>query len=90
MKTSQSSPLYIDGFLLSIVDSAYLIKVEPANGTTGKYSSAGNLPDWIFHSVHAIWLTQDDAPLMDRAIKGDEIKHQIMKKASEKMRKTHE
>ena len=76
---AQTVRIYVNGFLLKILDSAYLVQVEPANGNTGRYASISNLPGWIFHSAHAIWLTKENAPMIDRARKGDEIKHQILK-----------
>ncbi len=76
---SQPARVYVDGFLLKILDSAYLVQVEPANGKSGSYARPQNLPKWIFKSAHAIWMTLEDAPLMDRARRGDEIKTRIMR-----------
>ena len=76
---SQPARFYVDGFLLKILESAYLVRVEPANGNTGRYTGTSNLPKWIFDSAHAIWLMQDDAPLIERARRGDEIKNRILK-----------
>jgi hypothetical protein len=78
MKLTQPSPLYVDGFLLRILDSAYLVQVEPANGKTGRYEDPANLPDWIFKSAHAIWLSQEEGPMLERATKGDQVKRQLM------------
>ncbi|MCI0413134.1 hypothetical protein L0222_10090 [bacterium] len=75
---------YVDGFLLKILDSAYLVQVEPTNGNTGRYVTPAHLPEWIFRSSHAIWLVQDEGSLADRATKGDEIKQRIMSKGAEK------
>lgn len=77
---AQSARFYVDGFLLKILESAYLVQVEPANGGTARYAQPASLPRWIFQSSHAIWLTRDDAPLVDRARRGEEIKHRIMSK----------
>jgi hypothetical protein len=76
--SQQPARFYMDGFLLKIVDSAYLVHVEPANGNTGRYVKPSSLPDWIFRSSHAIWLMQDSGSLVDRARRGDEIKQRIM------------
>jgi hypothetical protein len=77
--SQQPVRFYVDGFLLKILDSAYLVQVEPANGNTGLYIKPSDLPDWIFRSSHAIWLVQEDGSLIDRARRGDEVKQQIMK-----------
>lgn len=75
---SQPARFYIDGFLLNISESAYLVRVEPANGDTALYAQAASLPGWIFNSAHAIWLTQENAPLLERARRGDEVKNRIL------------
>ena len=87
MNITQSSPLYVDGFLLRILDSAYLVQVEPANGKTGRYEDPANLPDWVFKSAHAIWLSQEEGPILERATKGDQIKRQLMQSGGNNERK---
>lgn len=76
----QNAKFYVDGYLLRILDSVYLVEVEPANGRTGRYEKPANLPQWIFRSPHAIWLTQEKVPIMERAVRGEEVKQQIMNK----------
>jgi hypothetical protein len=78
---AQAARFYVDGFLLRVFDSAYIVEVKPANGETGRYYKPASLPDWMFRSSHAIWLSEEDAPIFDRARKGDEIKKQILARA---------
>jgi hypothetical protein len=78
--SQQTGRIYIDGFLLRILDSAYLVQVQAANGRTGRYVRPSSLPAWIFKSPHAIWMTEEDGPLIERARKGDEIKQRIWNK----------
>ncbi len=78
---SNTARFYVDGFLLKVFESAYLVEVKPANGETGRYQSTSALPRWMFHSSHAIWLTEEDAPIVDRARKGDAIKNEILHRA---------
>ncbi len=78
--SQQTERFYVDGFLLRILNSAYLVEVEPAEDTAARDADPANLPGWIFKSSHAIWLMRANAPLVDRAKKGDEIKQTIMTK----------
>ena len=78
---SQAAQFYVDGFLLRVFDSAYLVEVKPANGETGCYQRTSSLPDWMFHSYHAIWLSEEEAPLVERARKGDAIKNEMISRA---------
>jgi hypothetical protein len=75
---SEATNFYVEGFLLRIFDSAYLVQVKPANGETGFYQHPSSLPGWAFRSSHAIWLSDEDAPMVDRARTGESIKHQLM------------
>jgi len=77
----QTMQFYVDGFLLRVFDSAYLVEAKPANGETGHYQKPSSLPDWMFRSSHAIWLSADEAPLVDRARKGDAIKQEIISRS---------
>jgi hypothetical protein len=78
---SQAGRFYVNGFLLRVFDSAYLVEVKPANGETGYYQKPSSLPDWMFRSSHAIWLSEEDAPMVDRARKGDAIKKEIISRS---------
>ena len=77
---SEATSYYVHGFLLQVFDSAYLVEVKPANGETGYYRNPSTLPSWMFRSPHAIWLTDEDAPIVDRANKGESIKQEIMQR----------
>jgi hypothetical protein len=77
---SEATSYYIHGFLLRVFDSAYLVEVKPANGETGYYKKVSTLPAWMFRSPHAIWLTDEDGPIADRANKGESIKQEILTK----------
>ncbi len=60
-------------------DFAYLVEIEIAREKTkaGKIRLE-DLPDWIFDSRHAIWLTVEDLPIKDRATHGDRIREQLL------------
>src|SRR5437867_3670480 len=75
----ESARFYVNGFVLKVFNSAYLVVVKPANGETGRYQKFSQLPEWVFRSSHSIWISDEEAPLMIRAMKGDEIKKQIMR-----------
>ena len=76
----EAARYYVNGFLLKIFDSAYLVEVIPANGETGRYESSNALPKWVFQSPHSIWVAEEETtlPLMIRANRGEEIKKEIL------------
>ena len=73
----------IEGFQLDINHAAYLVDVTPAKKGV-KEQTVRDLPDWIFQSKHAIWLTSGSAQLIDRALEGDRIKKKLAQKFSMK------
>jgi hypothetical protein len=77
---SEATSFYVHGFLLRIFDSAYLVEVRPAEGETGYYRTPSTLPAWMFRSRHAIWLADEDAPILDRARKGENMKQEILQR----------
>jgi hypothetical protein len=76
----ETARYYVNGFLLKIFDSAYLVEVKPANGETGRYEESDGLPEWIFRSPHSIWVAEEETPqpLMVRAKKGEDLKNKIL------------
>lgn len=77
---SETARYYMNGFLLKVYDSAYVVEVKPANGETGLYAQYYSIPEWVFRSPHSIWISEEEtpAPLFIKAKKGEEIKQQIL------------
>ena len=61
---------------LRINSACYLVTVS---NTSQKEDShrVQDLPDWVFTSKHAVWLTEEEEPIADRARNGDEIRKQL-------------
>lgn len=74
---SQVHQYYLGGFLLKVNDLAYLVEIEPASEKPLHRADPSDLPDWVFHSEHAIWLTGDKIPIKDRAARGDRIRKKL-------------
>ena len=77
---SQVHQYYLDGFLLKVDDFAYLVEIRPVDQ---KRSTEDNPkdppPSWIFQSEHAIWLTDENLPIKDRAARGDRIREKLFR-----------
>lgn len=66
------------GFLLTVCNDGYLVEVRPEGIHPADCEQSSCLPDWVFHSPHAIWLTEENAPLNVRAAKGDRIRRRLL------------
>jgi hypothetical protein len=72
---------HLHGLFLTVNDSAYLVEIgidkrkQQRNAAKVRIS---DLPDWIFRSRHAIWLTVERLSIQDRAKHGDHIRKKLM------------
>ncbi|HSE40076.1 MAG TPA: hypothetical protein VLH08_04860 [Acidobacteriota bacterium] len=73
----------IEGFQLDLNHAAYLVEVTPVKNRQNE-QNVKELPDWVFHSKHAIWLTSGSAELVDRAMAGERIKQKLLQRLSRK------
>ena len=85
MKTRRSNTRRVnqyclDGYLLNVNDLAYLVEIEMIHDTEVRDPEV--LPDWIFDSRHAIWLTVEDLPIKDRATHGDQIRKKLIESSN--------
>jgi hypothetical protein len=71
----------LNGYLLKVNDFAYLVEIATDSETTDGKIRLEDLPDWIFDSRHAIWLTVEDLPIKDRAAHGDRIREELLESA---------
>jgi hypothetical protein len=76
---SQIQNYYLQGLSLRVNDSAYLVEIELNISKNAKKISESDLPEWIFRSRHAIWLTVESGSIHDRAKHGDQIREKLMK-----------
>jgi hypothetical protein len=74
---SQVHQYYLDGFLLKVDDFAYLVEIHTADKKRSTQGNSMDLPSWIFQSEHAIWLTDENLPIKDRAARGDRIREKL-------------
>lgn len=63
-----------DGYHLTLRPESYLILVRPVMEKPEKPSSITELPDWVFHSRLAIWLTDDITSMHERSIRGESLR----------------
>jgi hypothetical protein len=70
---------YLQELSLRVNDSAYLVEIELNIKKNGEKMSQSDLPEWIFRSRHAIWLTLENRSIYDRAKHGDQIREKLMK-----------
>lgn len=78
-KGAKASRYQVGGFELTVFDQAYLVEVKTAPSNPAEPHLISGLPEWVFLSRHAIWLTDDEADLADRDRKGNQIKQSLIK-----------
>jgi hypothetical protein len=71
---SEISKYYFKNFSLILDRDSYIVEVHPAVDDPPRRNHVEDLPDWVFHSKLAIWLTQNDAPVYERSVAGEIIK----------------
>jgi hypothetical protein len=65
-------------FELDVDNDCYLVSVRPTHNRRNPPSRSHDIPAWVFHSEHAIWLMDDGTSILERATKGELIKKQLL------------
>lgn len=65
---------YVDSLELVVDPGSYLVEVRYLHDLPRGSHSVSDLPDWVFQSKLAIWLMDRGASIMERAMKGDQIR----------------
>ncbi|MCI0412288.1 hypothetical protein L0222_05730 [bacterium] len=68
----------IAGFQLILHPGSYIVEVMPENELVSFVNQTKELPDWIFYSKHAIWLSRENTSIFQRAERGDQFKRIIL------------
>jgi hypothetical protein len=68
----------LNGLSLRIYPRAYLVEVRRLEDETEQENCLSDLPEWVFHSGRAIWITLENGPMMKRAERGERIKNELM------------
>ncbi len=61
-------------YCLTLRPESYLVEVKALNDRPRRCNKLRDLPDWIFQSRLAIWLTDEDGPIQERSVRGDQIR----------------
>jgi hypothetical protein len=75
---SKIEQFHIGEFLIHVDEGTYLVEVKQTNSAPS-FHTIEDLPHWVFASRYAIWLTEGDAPIRDRAAEGERIKQRFIK-----------
>jgi hypothetical protein len=71
---SDISKYYFENFSLVVDRGTYLVEVHPPVDDPPRRNRVEDLPDWVFQSKLAIWLTQDNSPVYERSVAGEIVK----------------
>lgn len=71
--------LYVlNGLALRVYPKAYLVEVRRLDECGGPENRFSDLPDWVFGSRRAIWLTLENGSMLNRAERGETIKKELL------------
>jgi hypothetical protein len=68
---------YLEPFVLTVNPACYLVEVAKRNREETRNSRLSELPEWVFQSKHAIWLTDENATIATRAKNGEQIRQKL-------------
>lgn len=74
----QSTEYHVNGFVLQVSNRGLIVRVHETQQEHHLTNQLIDLPDWVFHSHHAIWLADGRSTMYDRALAGEEIKKKLM------------
>ena len=66
---------FFEDLVLTVCSEAFLVKVQTGKRRRGH--QLADLPDWVFDSRNAVWLTEEEAPLSVRGNHGDLIRKRL-------------
>ena len=69
---------YFEGFVLSVDAMTYLVRIRKADVDAARFDEVEDLPEWAFQSRLAIWLMEDEAPILQRSLEGDKIRSLLL------------
>lgn len=72
-----NSQFVIDGLLLTLDEPSYIVLVDECDQDRSLHTP-NDLPDWVFKSPYAIWLTVGQESIRLRAFEGDGIRRQLL------------
>ena len=75
---SKTEQFHIGEFLIQVDEGTYLVEVNFTDSNPS-FHRIQDLPNWVFASRYAIWLTAGDAPIRDRALEGERVKQELLK-----------
>ena len=70
--------LYVcNGLALRVYPKAYLVEVRRLDDSGEPENHLSDLPDWVFRSRRAIWVTLEGGSMLKRAESGERIKKEL-------------
>ncbi len=77
----QTEKYYLDGLELTLDQELFLVEVQYSDSLVRDAEhSVSQLPEWIFTPQLGIWLTRDGASIQERAIQGEAIRREMMRR----------
>jgi hypothetical protein len=75
---SEAAFFVFNGLVLRVYPKAYLVEVRRQDDSREPENRLSDLPDWVFRSRRAIWLTLESGSMLKRAEGGERIKKELL------------
>jgi hypothetical protein len=75
---TESGKFVLDEFLLSVNKDCFLVEVKERHGEE-RSARVEDLPGWIFFSEYALWLTDENKPIGERAQRGERVRKRLQR-----------
>ncbi|HJZ10579.1 MAG TPA: hypothetical protein VJ521_00415 [Acidobacteriota bacterium] len=69
---------YFDGLALTLSTDSYLVEVKRIHYDPPYINTVWDLPDWVFNSRLAIWITEESASIYHRSLAGEQIRNELL------------
>ena len=71
---AESNRFYFDGLVLSLHLPSYLVEIQRLYWEPSYKNKISDLPEWVFNSRLAIWITDESGSIHERALEGERIR----------------
>jgi hypothetical protein len=69
---------YLHDYELTVHNKSFLVLVSQLSNLSSHQNRSSDLPEWAFHSPHAIWLQKNNGSMIQRAMEGEKIKAELL------------
>lgn len=74
---TEITKFYLDRYELTVDVGSYIVEARELESPPPFVHTVTDLPDWIFQSRLAIWLTEEGTSIYNRSVSGEKIRERL-------------